>query len=185
MVFVAMTTVSVTAQCTGSCACYDSNYNLQPQSGSYTQNQCTTTCSTLYPSSSGSNAFACTSSSSSTSTTTTASATSPATTTTSVPVTTTGDNCICTCCTSNFCTATVVGGLTVGNSGDCTNTVCINTFPSQCPTSTESGSTESSYQATSSTNTVNAVSSSTIHTADSLTSLVAVGGIVVAVVLAV
>jgi len=64
----------------------------------------------------------------------------------------TGD-CECQCCSTNYCTRTVVGSFNAGSSAACTANACRTQFSSSCPAATSPGSVSSEYTASTSTTT--------------------------------
>jgi hypothetical protein len=54
-------------------------------------------------------------------------------------------DCKCSCCSSNSCTASVVGYFNAGSSSSCTDAACRTQFPSQCPSVGSSGTVSSLY----------------------------------------
>jgi len=64
----------------------------------------------------------------------------------------TGD-CECQCCSTNYCTRTVVGSFNAGSSTACTADACRTQFSSSCPAATSQGSVRSEYTASTSTTT--------------------------------
>ena len=77
----------------------------------------------------------------------------------------TSQNCKCTCCTGNYCSASIVASYDAESSSDCGAADCRSRFSTLCPASGESGSVSASY----SESTISS-SSSTTPTASTPTS---------------